>query len=345
MKYWLALIVATLLAACSEEAIQDTAQADAPSGIVRTTEEGPVKVTVTLRPENPQLGDSLTLALEVQAKPAVTVEMPAFGEALGRFSIVDFTPRQQIHPDGSQTRSQTYTLQAPMSGRQRIPPLRIEYLDRRAETADANSSPSADSEYRELLSEEVAVDIASVLPEGAVITELRGPRPPLQEIPTGFGQRYGWLLVIMIAALIGGWWGIAWWQKRQAEHARKTAFDRALERLATLEQQGLPSGDAVDGWYVELSDIVRRYIEDQYGLRAPELTSEEFLQEARRSEALSSAQRELLPLFLEQCDRVKYAAYSPQQDESQEALALARRFFGERPVDPPAAPASMEAAA
>lgn len=343
MKHWLALIFALLLAACSEEAVQDAVGADASAGIVRTTEEGPVKVTVTLSPESPQLGDSLTLALEVRAKPDVAVEMPAFGEALGRFSIVDFTPRQQIDPDGSQTHSQTYTLQAPMSGRQRIPPLRIEYLDRRGETTDADTNPSADSDYRELLSEELAVDIASVLPEGAVINELRGPRAPLEEIPTGFWQRHGWLLVILVAVLIGGWWGIAWWQKRQAEHARKTAFDRALERLATLEQQDLPTGEAVDGWYVELSDIVRRYIEDQYGLRAPELTSEEFLQEARRSEALSSAQRELLPLFLEQCDRVKYAAYSPQQDESQEALALARRFFGERPVDPAQAPA-MEAA-
>ena len=87
-------------------------------------------------------------------------------------------------------------------------------------------------------------------------------------------------------------------------------------------------GDA-DAWYVELSAIVRRYLEDRYGLRAPELTTEEFLREARRSADLSPAHRELLTSFLEGCDRVKFAAYHPQQTESQEALGVSRRFIEE----------------
>ena len=96
-----------------------------------------------------------------------------------------------------------------------------------------------------------------------------------------------------------------------------------------LERKGLPDGDAVDAWYVELSDIVRRYLEDRFAVRAPELTTEEFLQEAQRSAELSTSHRRLLTDFLERCDRVKFAAYSPGQDESSEALAVARRFLGE----------------
>ena len=327
---WTAIVfICAALAACG--------QADAPvtggsgpapgdaAGISRVTEEGPVKVTVALTPAQPQLGDPLSLTLTVEAAEGVTVEMPAFGEALGRFSIVDFTPREETRPDGVWVASQRYTLQPPMSGRQRIPPLRIEYLDARPGYADG------DEEYRELLSEELVIEVASVLPEGEVLAELRPVRPPLPELGRGFIAR-AWPWLAAGAVGLGGLgFAVALWQRRAAERRRVTAWDRAMRRLEALAGRGLPSPDAADAWYVELSDIVRRYIEDQYGVRAPELTTEEFLQEAHRSADLSGARRELLSAFLERCDRVKFAAYSPEQRESDEALTLARRFLGEPP--------------
>ncbi len=327
---WTAIVfICAALAACG--------QADAPvtggsgpapgdtAGISRVTEEGPVKVTVVLIPAEPQLGDPLSLTLSVEAEEGVTVEMPAFGEALGRFSIVDFTPREETRPDGVWVGSQRYTLQPPMSGRQRIPPLRIEYLDARPGYADG------DEEYRELLSEELVIEVASVLPAGEVLAELRPVRPPLPELGRGFVVRaWPWLVAGAVGLAALGF-AVALWQRRAAERRRVTAWDQAMRRLEALAGRGLPSPDAADAWYVELSDIVRRYIEDQYGVRAPELTTEEFLQEARRSADLSGARRELLSAFLERCDRVKFAAYSPERRESDEALTLARRFLGEPP--------------
>ena len=327
---WTAIVfICAALAACG--------QADAPvtggngpgpgdaAGISRVTEEGPLKVTVTLTPAEPQLGDPLSLTLTVEAAEGVTVEMPAFGEALGRFSIVDFTPREESSPDGVWMASQRYTLQPPMSGRQRIPPLRIEYLDARPGYADG------DEEYRELLSEELVIEVASVLPAGEVVAELRPVRPPLPELGRGFVVRaWPWLVAGAVGLAALGF-AVALWQRRAAERRRVTAWDRAMRRLEALAGRGLPSPDAADAWYVELSDIVRRYIEDQYGVRAPELTTEEFLQEARRSANLSGVRRELLSAFLERCDRVKFAAYSPEPRESDEALTLARRFLGEPP--------------
>jgi predicted nucleic acid-binding protein len=122
------------------------------------------------------------------------------------------------------------------------------------------------------------------------------------------------------------------WQRHRRERARITAYQRALRRLDRLESRNLPSGTEISDWYVELSDIVRRFLEDQYGVRAPELTTEEFLQEAQRSAELSATHRDLLSAFLERCDRVKFAAYSPDQNESRESLAIARRFLEEARV-------------
>ena len=325
-----ALVAALLLAACAQDESPVRAARDGPTNhaaSTRVTEEGPVKATVSLSPAQPRLGDPLSLSLSVEAEPGVTVEMPAFGEALGRFSILDFTPRQQLAPDGTTLASQHYTLQAPMSGKQRIPPLRIEFLDQRP------GRPAASGDgYRELLTEGLTVEIASVLPDGQVADVLRPARPPLPEQPHGFLMRYWLWLTVGVVVLAGFGWGTIVWQRQQRKRARITAYDRALRRLADLERRGLPSGAEIDGWYVELSYIVRRFIEDQYGVRAPELTTEEFLQEAHRSAELSRAHRSLLSAFLERCDRVKFAAYSPAQDESRDALVLARRFLGETRV-------------
>ena len=316
----------SLLAACSPDTdIEPAKDQDSAASISVVTEEGPIKMTLTLAPKEPRLGDPLTLTLTVESAPEVAVEMPAFGEALGRFSIVNFTPKQELAADGSAVASQRYTLQAPMSGKQRIPALRIEYLDRR-------QNPDND-QYRELLSDTLSVTVASVLPEGEVLDELRPARAALAETPDSVAKQYWPLALALVVLTGGGLLGFAWWQRYAEARARMTAYDRALQRLSRLEEQGLPDATAADAWYVELSDIVRRYLEDQYGLRAPELTSEEFLQEAQRSEAMTPVQRELMPVFLEQCDRVKFAAYSPEQSESGEALALARRFFGQSPAE------------
>ncbi|MEZ4403641.1 MAG: hypothetical protein R3B06_26695 [Kofleriaceae bacterium] len=50
-------------------------------------------------------------------------------------------------------------------------------------------------------------------------------------------------------------------------------------------------------------------------MRAPELTTEEFMQRARTAPGLSATHRDLLSAFLERCDRVKFAGYRPD-DES-----------------------------
>ena len=183
----LALLALQFVTGCnvSKDAPPDAAAAEAaPPGetLTQTSESGPVKATVALSPKKPRLGDPLTLTLTVESKAKVTVEMPPFGEALGRFSIVNFTPRTETAADGSVKNIQRYVLDAPMSGRQRIPSLRIEFTDARPGAApgplgDGGADPSAP---HELLTDEIAIDIASVLPEGQVQNELKGLRGPLE---------------------------------------------------------------------------------------------------------------------------------------------------------------------
>ena len=69
-------------------------------GTSKVNELGPVKVTTTLSPAEPTLGDEITLEIRVEAEPQVEVLMPEFGEALNRYTILNFVPRQRIDDDG-----------------------------------------------------------------------------------------------------------------------------------------------------------------------------------------------------------------------------------------------------
>ena len=333
-----AVVACGLLGACSEPAantpVAEQAE-DAAAPLSAETRAGPVVAVVSLAPPSPRLGDPLVLTLTVSAEPGVTVEMPAFGDALGRFAIVDYAPREETMEDGQARFSQRYTLQASASGRQRIPQLRVEFVDERDGSVDERGGIDDErggqraAKARELLTEELGFEVESVLPEGAVVDELRPARPMLAELQGPWWARHWPWFAVGVLVLAGTVGGLLVWLRRADQRARTTAFERAIERLERLQRRGLPGSADLDAWYVELSDIVRRYIEARFGLRAPELTTEEFLAEAGRSAELTPSHRSLLSAFLERCDRVKFARYSPGDTESHEALQLARQFLRE----------------
>lgn len=116
--------------------------------------------------------------------------------------------------------------------------------------------------------------------------------------------------------------------------------ERALRALRQLRAKGLPDAEGVDAFYVDLSAIIRRYLEDAFGLRAPEQTTEEFIRAATTSNKLALDHQQLVAAFLEQSDLVKFARYRPATHDMEAAYAAAERLVTEtmpRPT-PPAAP-------
>jgi BatD DUF11 like domain len=345
MTAWMTIAIA--VAGCGEEAPPAPAETKGEPAIERTTAQGPLKATVRVAPAKPKVGDVVRLTLTVDADAGAEVTMPPFGEALGRFDVVGFSPREEAHGAGRR-HVQDYRLQASRSGRLRIPPLRVEYVTSRP-AAGAPATP-APAQAEELLTEEVPVEIESVLTaEGA--GSLGAVRGELDEMIAR-----AWLVPVLVGggvvALGLAFLALRAIRRRRRAEVRRSASEIAFARLGALEGRGLPEGrDAADPWYVELSDIIRRYLEDRYGIRAPELTTEEFLREARRLGALGEPHRALLSAFLEGCDRVKFAGHEPASAESADALGLARRLVQEtmvaaaQPSDPPGgAPLAAEAA-
>jgi len=295
-----------------------------PESRVQESKLGPVSVTLRLSPKEPRLGDAIFLTLEATTCAGVELCMPDFGDALGRFDVISFAPSDDELPDGGQRVTQRYELAPPMSGLQSIPSLLVEFFDRR---------PGQDpSKPRELLTEPVTFEVASLLPEGQLGSAMAAPRPALPPLPKPTVAERSWPWLLLALALGAALLTARSWRHWRRQRLRVTAYDRALARLEQLAAGGWPQGLELDGWYVELSHLIRSYLEQRFGLRAPELTTEEFIRVAGRSDALAEAQRAQLRDFLKRCDQVKFAGYEPGAGESEELLASARRFLSETRV-------------
>jgi hypothetical protein len=292
------------------------------------SKRGPVRVDVKLEPDAPRIGDRLTLEIRVRAEPGVELLMPAFGEALDRFEIVDFVPHESIDDEGYTVATQRYTLQTSRSGRLSLPPIAIEFVDRRPGQKPA---PEGLDAY-ELLTERLEVEVTSVLPEDAPL-ELRPPKPPLgaRETP-GPGL---WPFVIAALLLLAGAapFAVRAWLAARERALQRSAYEIAVSELEALLADARPDDD-VDRFFVGLSGILRRYLENRFSLRSPELTTEEFLDVMVTSPDLRGGHQSLLRELLVRADLVKFARFVPDPEAIEASVESLRKFLAESRAEP-----------
>ena len=306
------MMLFSLWLACAQP---ETSKTSAPvievESIERETTLGPITAKVILSPKAPKLGAPMTLTLEVKAEEKVQVELPPFGEALGRFQIVSYEPMKK---DAERVQRQTYTLQAPMSGVQTIPALRIVFFDKRE---------NDDADEQEILTDELTVEIASLLEEDAPL-DFRGPRGRLDpeiEVPAWL---WGGGSLLLFAGLGFAGWRV--YQSRQSLAMVRSAYEQAMDALLFLSDR---NDLEIDEYYAELSLILRRYIDARFGIPVLEKTTPEFIQIAKGSDVFQQQQLDFLTAFLQRADDVKYAQQQPDLGEEDTEISLIRRFLEE----------------
>jgi hypothetical protein len=304
-------------------------------GLERRSERGPVMAAVRIAPSELRLGDPFTLELEVRAEPGVELLMPEFGEALDRFAILAFAPSEGLDEEGATVARQRYTLQTSRSGPQGIPPLLIEFVDRR----DGHAATPKDEDAYELLTERLEFEVQAVLPEDAPL-ELRPSLGKLSPLASPGASRWPTLLAGAALLAVLAPFALLAWQRHRAGSQPRSAYAIARADLDALLAGPRPRPERMDPFYVKLSAIVRRYLEERFRLRSPELTTEEFLAAAMSSPELSRVHRELLKRFLEQADLVKFAHHVPGGAEVEDSIRAAQCFLDETRDDKPASPAS-----
>jgi len=106
-------------------------------------------------------------------------------------------------------------------------------------------------------------------------------------------------------------------QKKQAAGARS----KALEALSTLDSSNK------EEFYVELTNTVRRYIEEKFQIRTTTQTTQEFLYSMSGHPSFDRETQAMLSDFLVSSDRVKFADRNPSEEECKEARQTAEQFI------------------
>ena len=173
-----------------------------------------------------------------------------------------------------------------------------------------------------------AADNAVVADEG-----LRDVRAPVY-----FPANYFFLLGILFLVLIVGPVVFICLKRKREDTVEelpvdtRSPWENAYEQLAQLAKSSYIDEGRFKEYYSELSGIIRYYFENRFKIRAPEMTTEEFLWSLERSRDLKTDHKETLKKFMASCDIIKFAKHIPRVEEAEESFQFARQLIEETKI-------------
>jgi len=257
------------------------------------------------------VGDRIRLKIEVDTSDKVEIQFPKFtDDKIGIFEIKDSTSETKEGLFGKRVFIHRYVIAAYTLGKQTIPRIEIKYKYKHAK------------DWVKVRTNTVEINIRSVLPAAGAsdIKDIKGPFDIF---------RINWIVVSVFVVLISLASAIFFfYMKRRNAKPLKLPHETALEELQAI-RAAYARGEEVREYYAGISDCVRRYIERVFKLKAPEMTTEEFLNSLKGSGSLTLEQKDLLKSFLNACDLVKFAKYAPSSTEAETVFLTASKFVEE----------------
>lgn len=280
------------------------------AAVLLTAEKNGVSLTVESETERIDPGRSVMLSLTVKSPAGARATPPNLGARTRGFAVAeDFAEEPVTGKDGSVTETVNWRLvPEPCAERYAILPFVVAVPGGRDFVAGPIrfSPPSA----REPVTGGMEAD-------------------PRKELPPLSGRLVGWIalaLAGMALAVTGIVWAVRALARRVKEH-RMSPIERAWAELDRLLKKGLPGRGRYKDFYVELTMVVRRYVQRRYGVRAPNLTTEEFFEEAKAVLGSDAARVESLRTFLESADMVKFAGLEATPEMADSATDAARGYL------------------
>ena len=152
-------------------------------------------------------------------------------------------------------------------------------------------------------------------------------RRPLRDL-----LRWAWVAALG-ATVLAGLVAVALWLRHRVRIARMAPRERALLELEALLARHFAERGQFKRFYVELTHVVRRYIERRHAIRAPRQTTEEFLRAAAGSGRFPPETLARLRAFLESADLVKFAGLAATDATARESAAAARAYLEAEPKE------------
>ena len=267
--------------------------------------QGGIELTVDSETQVIDPAKSVFLTVTMKAKPSVKAELPDLRDRVVGFSLAeDFAEEPKMEKDGRRVQVVNWRLVPdPCAEIYKVKPFVV---------GEVIGGPI----YFENPAAREPVT-------GAMEVEVSKDLPPLS-----------WKLVLSALglALSAGcvlallWWLVKLCLRKVKEH-RMSPIERAWVELDRLIKKGLPGRGRYKDFYVELTMVVRRYVQRKYGIRAPHLTTEEFFAELAKSSAQTVEQANKLKAFLDSADLVKFAGVEATPEMADSATDSARGYL------------------
>jgi len=280
----------------------------------RDFRSGPVSFRVSLSDSAVTIAERVNMMLETRAEKGWRAELPSFGDKLSQFGIVDYRNFQpELGDGGAIVTKRLYVLEPFLSGEYKIPPMQIRFF------------AEGDSTLHILESDTIAVLVKSLLGADTASFAIHDIAPPAS-------YPFGWRNVLLIAACVAAAGAAVFiFIKRRRIREKLVpplpAHEKAYRRLQQLIESGLLDEKRYREFTAAVADILRQYIEDRFGLRAPERTTEEFLVEAGAGLPVTPEHKRILEQFLTHCDLVKFAALEPSPEDVKSSFNTCKEFI------------------
>lgn len=329
------ILLATLLflPACKQEnagtesSVPKTENSAAVAGEIRKEyERGPIRVRLLIDKDSVSIAENLTLTLEADVKEGYEVDLPAFGDKLGQFGIVDYHEEPpKLTGEGRILTKKVYELEPFLSGDYKIAPMKVTFWEKSSQGKNQEAP-----EKHEIETGEVTVKVRSLLGDDRSQLQVKPIFGPVN-LPVQLFSRMYLLIGAAFLLIVAGSALFFRHQRRRRQNggdlvnipAHELAY-REIQKI--LDEQLLDRGE-IKLFYARICDVVRHYIENRFGLHAPKHTTEEFLGEISMNSVFAPDHQRLLDDFLHHCDLVKFAEYQPTPEEIQKTFDACKAFI------------------
>jgi hypothetical protein len=271
--------------------------------------EPPITLTVVPDFKHVRIGDPAAFNVHVQMQPEYANGQVDYGKKIGAWDVQTATRgRLKVGPGRQLSREDHLVLTTYEAGDVEFPAIILKF-------------PLANGQTGEFRSAAFKVKVDPLPPKpGDKPGQVRGLKGPIGLIPL-------WLVVLTLLLLAAGAYLI--WrfettkksrdgESRHQEPARPPEVV-ARERLAALQQSAWLADGEMKPFYIELTDILRRYLEGRFRISAIDRTTHELMRELKNS-VVKRQDQAVIRDVLEESDMVKFAKSKPEARAAETAL-------------------------
>lgn len=318
VSIFLVAMVACSTISCSKKAEQDQQnQTEVDDSAVRKEfAAGPVKLSIELSAGSITTADALLCTMTLRVNDGYEAEFPdlAFPIDLPGMILTHFDERD-TKEEAQTLRVREYELEPEYPGTFELPALEVYY---HRENQIQEEIIETDPIKFEVTETPASAEMLELKPFRGLVT--------VEQIQAERRRTWPWFVggvggAIVLAALV-----VYLICRPRPAPPPRPAHEIAMEALRILAAKDLIAKGQIEPFFVEITWIIRDYIELAFGLRAPEQTTEEFLGNITSAPAVAR-HRDILEPFLTAADEVKFARAIPGTSTIQRTFDTARGFI------------------